>query len=91
MRKRLVFFATGLLLLAAGYLAAQGPIFKPPKSPEITILSTPAVAKDGQKVEQLGFRVSGIHANKAHGTLMAKVNGNWVEVELDSHNAFAGH
>jgi hypothetical protein len=87
MRKRLVLVSAALLLVTCGYLAAQGPIFEAPKKPEVTMPATSSPST----VEQLGFRVSRVHGNKAYGRLVAKVNGAWVDVELDSHNALIAH
>jgi hypothetical protein len=87
MRKRLVLLFAALLLVTTGYVAAQGPIFKAPTRPEIMVLPAP----DSAGVQQLGFRVTVVKKNRAFGKLVTKVNGVWVDAELDSHNALAAH
>jgi len=40
-------------------------------------------------LEDVGLRVDGEHDGRVVGTLVAKVNGRWVAVELSSTNALA--
>ena len=41
--------------------------------------------------ENLGLRIDGKRGQRVTGTLVARVDGRWVEVQLDSYNAMANH
>lgn len=98
MRKRLTFAVAALLLVTAGYLIAQTQqpsaapqpdlkIFKAPAKPNVMVLQSPEPAR----IQELGLRVTKLHGDHAYGTLVAKINGQWMTVELDSHNALVAH
>jgi hypothetical protein len=40
-------------------------------------------------VNDLGLRITGQHGRRVIGTLMAKVNGKWTEVQLAPQDSFA--
>jgi hypothetical protein len=98
MRQRLTVFVTALLLVAAGYLFGQA---TPPKKPEMKVFTEPAQPKkpdvmilqspQAAGVQELGFRVTKLRGDHAYGTLVAKINGQWVPVDLDGHATFASH
>ena len=60
-------------LLAAGVWAhAQAPIVPPPQSQTLTVISG----------SDLGFRIDGRKGTTPIGTLVVRVNGQWVEPEF---------
>ena len=101
MRKASIAVAA-LTLLVAGYVLAQVTSAKLPTVPErrttMTITTT-----DGQTpivnvttpesvkiLDKVGLRVQGTHDGRVYGTLVANVDGKWVDVQLGSTNVRAG-
>lgn len=89
--RKLTTAVAALTLLAAGFVLAQTqprtiPFFKPPAD------SAPAPREKNlpdnalQINAELALRVEGMHDGRAMGTLLMKVNGQWVEVMLTSKN-----
>jgi hypothetical protein len=92
--RKLTTALAALTLLAAGFVLAQAqtpaktetrvvPFFKAPaEAPRDKNLPTNAL----QINSELALRVEGMHDGRAMGTLLMKVNGQWVEVMLASKN-----
>ena len=86
MRKRIIAavvfaFVTGLALGAASLAVAQPShrIFTKPSAKQ----AVPAQSQAPLVSEApLSIRITGMHHGRAVGTLMAKVDGKWVEVQL---------
>lgn len=72
--KRIGLAALVIVFLAAAALfgQAQGPATPPTQQQSPTIISG----------ADLGFRVEGRNENRPVGTLMVRINGQWVEAEL---------
>lgn len=95
MRKRLfvvaaLAFIAGLMLGAASIAVAQDPrmqIFKPPKQPTVMVPKGLGEAPAPIQTE-VSFRVTGKQYGHVVGRLMAKVDGNWVEVQLAPQDAY---
>jgi hypothetical protein len=94
--RKLTIAVAALTLLVAGYVLAQTtpktlPFFKPPADAAV---NTTAEAKLHQALpagtmainDHLALRIEGMHDGRAMGTLLTKVNGQWVEVMLASKN-----
>jgi hypothetical protein len=89
-----------LTLLVAGYVLAQVTSARLPTVPDKTFTLTipagqtpaltPAAPQQVQILDKVGLRVEGSHDGRVYGTLVANVNGQWVDVQLGSTNIRAG-
>ena len=85
--RKLTLLLAALTLLVGGYLLAQASAVNGTK---VTAVS-PAGAKQAVALsaspvginENLAVRIEGVEDGKVVGKLMAKVEGQWVEVKLD--------
>lgn len=90
-----------LTFLVAGYVVAQVSTAKEePRTLRVIQLSPGQVQQDEAMKkapqipqaeplrisEELGLRIEGRHDGRVVGTLVAKVNGDWVDVHLASYN-----
>jgi hypothetical protein len=96
MRKGFVFslgaFVLGLLIGAAAAVPGQvrtTGTFKMQTDAAGRVLSTTRPEPLVLKSEDLSFRMSGRNGKRVVGTLMARVNGAWVEVQLAPQDSFA--
>lgn len=84
MRKSLLIAVAAVLLVATGYLIAQTTTatttFVPPPKPAVKV-------NDKLAIKVVGTTRQG----RVIGTLMANVNGQWVEVQLAPQDSLAGH
>jgi hypothetical protein len=88
-----------LTFLVAGYVLAQ---VSTAKEDPRTLRMFPQMQQEAPKVpqipqaeplrisEELGLRIEGRHDGRVVGTLVAKVNGAWVDVHLASYNMRVG-
>lgn len=83
--RKLTLAAVALLCLGAGYGVAQTEKQDAPRPLQIE-MGTPVGLTD-----DLALRVERMHDGRVIGTLMAKVDGRWVEVHLASANMRAEH
>ena len=96
MRKAIVFsigaFVLGLVIGSAVSTRGQGPTtgtFTIQTDPAGRVLSTTRPEPHVLKSEDLSFRMSGRNGKRVVGTLMARVDGAWVEVQLAPQDSFA--
>ncbi len=86
MKPRTVFIALALLLIATGCLLGQST----QKTEAATTSSVQPIAivklPGGPSIQQIGFRMDGMHGKRAYGSLVAKVDGRWIDVELATYN-----
>lgn len=84
MKSRIALISFALLLLAAGYLLGQSQKGETATSTgqPIAIVELPG----GPALQEIGFRMQGMHGKRAYGSLVAKVDGRWIDVELASYN-----
>lgn len=85
MRKSLLIAVAAVLLLATGYLIAQTTTAEMPRTITLT--------QRGQTVkinDQLALKVVGMHHGRVVGTLVANVDGQWVEVQFAPQNQLVG-
>lgn len=95
-----------LALLTTGYVVAQVTTANLPSTPgsvaKITVVTPgggPAAAPSLQLPpaeplpisDQIGLRIEGEHDGRVYGTLVVKVDGRWVDVQLASKVVRAGH
>ena len=83
-------FAVGLTLGAASLALAQDPrfrIFTPAPAPSTPQKPAPPSPQVTAGDAQLSLRVQGRHQGRVVGTLVAKVDGKWVEVQLAPQDA----
>jgi hypothetical protein len=100
--RKVTIAVAALTLLVAGYVLAQVTSAKLPTVPERRTTFTMTTTTDGQPVvstatpgsvkilEKVGLRVQGSHDGRVYGTLVANVDGKWVDVQLGSTNVRAG-
>jgi hypothetical protein len=102
--RKLSFFLAALTLLAAGFVLAQVTSAKLPSVPDRTKTLTVITTTDGATetvdmlvspaerpvTQQLALRIEGTHDGRVYGTLVAQVDGKWVDVQLASFNTRAG-
>ena len=87
MRKPLLAAFAAVLLVATGYLLAQTTTANLPSQP-ITVVKPP---KNIVKVnDKLALKVTGMHQGRVVGTLVANVDGQWVEVQLAPQDQLVG-
>ena len=89
MKSRTITIAFALLLIAAGYLLAQatpGTTTNQEASRPGQIVRLPS----GPAVKEIALRMEGMHGKRAFGTLVVRVDGRWVDVELASYNTLVG-
>ncbi len=79
----LLILVAGLLLGAAITATAQKTSTVTTSSGAVTAYAKPKTASE------LSLRLTGHHGHHVVGTLMAKVDGEWREVELASQNVLA--
>jgi hypothetical protein len=96
MRKAIVIsigtFVLGLVIGAAVAVRGQAPTtgkFTMQTDTAGHVLSTTRPEPHVLKSEDLSFRMSGRNGKRVVGTLMARVNGAWVEVQLAQQDSFA--
>ena len=84
--RKVTLAVAALTLLVAGFVLAQVTAVGAPA--EVPVI-TPAQVRPGQNVQisrDLRLRIEGQHDGRVIGTLMANVDGHWVEVILASKN-----
>jgi hypothetical protein len=100
--RKVTIAVAALTLLVAGYVLAQVTSAKLPTIPErrttmtltpiegqtpsVNVTTTPEV----QILDKVGLRVEGSHDGRVYGTLVANINGKWVDVQLGGTNMRAG-
>lgn len=85
-------FVLGLMIGVAFAVPGQVPAtgtFTMQTDPAGHVLSTTRPEPRVLKSEDLSFRMSGRNGKRVVGTLMARVNGAWVEVQLAQQDSFA--
>lgn len=88
----IVAFVLGLLIGAGAAVRAQVPTigtFSMQTDTAGHVLSTTQPEQLVLKSEDLSFRVRGKNGKRVIGTLMARINGAWVEVQLAPQDSFA--
>lgn len=102
--RKLSLSLAALTLLIAGFVLAQVTSAKLPAAPDrmktLTIVTTTDGATETIGVltspaerpvtQQLALRIEGTHDGRVYGTLVAQVDGKWVDVQLASFNTRAG-
>jgi len=94
MKRKWMTFTAGMLLgfmLAIGVAyAQQAGTFKLTTDNSGNIISMQVPAKQAKIVEgnDLAIRIQGRRGDRVVGTLMTKVDGQWVEVEFATQNVF---
>jgi hypothetical protein len=81
-------FILGVVIGAAAAVRAQG------QQSTITTDTTGKIIKDSRKaIEPADVKlfIVGERQGRVVGSLKANVKGQWVDVQLDSYNALAGH
>lgn len=95
MRKMVVGITVWSLLATAMFAQHRASLPSEPIEKEIVMVHpdgssiTVGDSKTLVVLEDVGLRVDGEHDGRVVGTLVAKVNGEWVPVELTSTNALA--
>jgi hypothetical protein len=83
MRKITLAFAA-LMFLGAGYVVGQVTTEKKPEQLVVFKSAQPVRIND-----ELALRIEGAHDGRVFGTLVTKIDGRWVEVQLASTNVRA--
>ena len=88
----IVAFVLGVLMGAAAAVRAQVPAtgtFSMQTDTAGNVLSTTQPEQTLLKGEDLSVRVRGKNGKRVIGSLMARINGAWVEVQLAPQDSFA--
>jgi hypothetical protein len=78
MRKRFISMAVCAFVAGLAFAQPTYRIFTKPGETPVAPAQKTAVTSE----TELKFRITGMHQGRAIGTLLAKVDGKWVEVQL---------
>ena len=97
--RKITIALVAVLLLTTGFVLAQVSTANLPTTTSKVTVTVPAgttsvtLAKPNEPIPltDLGLKIEGEHDGRVYGTLVVKVDGRWVEVQLASKSVRAQH